>query len=682
MTSIKESSNRVSKIIKTIDEIAFQTNILALNAAVEAARAGDAGMGFAVVADEVRNLAQRSAQAAKDTAGLIEEAMTSANEGSRKVEQAAGGFAAITERVTEVKGLVDKVSDASNHQALGIDQVLQSIRQMERVTQTTAATAEESAAACEQLNAQADVTMRVVQRLETMVGHTQQTLADTTGRRHHASGSRATLLPHRSPLRSYTSPSDDERRDAGSRDRYIRNLLMAPTPDIRASEAELAALRADPELARTFVAETLDHLGSIEASVLALEHASDDTALINEVFRPFHSLKANAAALGITRVEMLAHRVETLLDKARSGAVRIGDADVEFVLASTDLLMQMVKDLDARLRGAPAEDFTAPARVKVDTRKLDSLVDLVGELAIVQAMVQQDPHLLGVRNERLQRNLAQLHRITADLQRGSIAMRLVPVRQLFQRMSRLARDLARKSGKPVDLTVAGDDIELDRNVVEELSDPLMHMLRNSIDHGIEDAATRQQQGKPAHGRLSLHAFQEGASVVMAIEDDGCGLDSEKLRRKALEQHLLDPAAAPSEAELHMLVFHPGLSTAEAVTELSGRGMGMDVVRRNVERLRGRIEIHTRRGLRHDVPDQAAAHAGDHRRTGRARGQPAVRAADLLGARSRSNGLASACTTCPATAGGSSSGTICCRWRAWRISSTSPTPMPGPTLASR
>ena len=210
MTSIKESSNRVSKIIKTIDEIAFQTNILALNAAVEAARAGDAGMGFAVVADEVRNLAQRSAQAAKDTAGLIEEAMTSANEGSRKVEQAAGGFAAITERVTEVKGLVDKVSDASNHQALGIDQVLQSIRQMERVTQTTAATAEESAAACEQLNAQADVTMRVVQRLEAMVGHTQQTLADTTGRRHHASGSRATLLPHRSALRSYTSPSDDE----------------------------------------------------------------------------------------------------------------------------------------------------------------------------------------------------------------------------------------------------------------------------------------------------------------------------------------------------------------------------------------------------------------------------------------------------------------------------------------
>ncbi len=170
MNSIKDSSNRVSKIIKTIDEIAFQTNILALNAAVEAARAGEAGMGFAVVADEVRSLAQRSAQAAKDTAVLIEEAITSSNEGSGKVEQVADAFAAITSNVVAIKSLVDDVSAASKQQALGIEQVTQAICQMERVTQTSAATAEESAAACEQLNAQADITMSVVQRLEVMVG--------------------------------------------------------------------------------------------------------------------------------------------------------------------------------------------------------------------------------------------------------------------------------------------------------------------------------------------------------------------------------------------------------------------------------------------------------------------------------------------------------------------------------
>ena len=170
MAAIKDSSSRVAKIIKTIDEIAFQTNILALNAAVEAARAGEAGMGFAVVADEVRNLAQRSAQAARDTTGLIEESIARSTEGVANVEAVARAISSITGSVASVQRIVDEVREASQQQTQGIDQVAQAIAQMERVTQTTAATAEENAAASEELNAQADTSMAVVERLETLVG--------------------------------------------------------------------------------------------------------------------------------------------------------------------------------------------------------------------------------------------------------------------------------------------------------------------------------------------------------------------------------------------------------------------------------------------------------------------------------------------------------------------------------
>src|SRR5262245_48501107 len=190
MVAIKDSSDKVAKIIKTIDEIAFQTNILALNAAVEAARAGQAGMGFAVVADEVRSLAQRSAQAARDTAALIEESMTRANQGHQRVTQVSGAIEAITASAGRVKGLVDAVSAASREQAQGIDQVTQAIAQMEKVTQNTAATAEESAAASEELSAQAESSMAVVNRLAGLVGsQTTTTVRESKPKAKHGGSS-------------------------------------------------------------------------------------------------------------------------------------------------------------------------------------------------------------------------------------------------------------------------------------------------------------------------------------------------------------------------------------------------------------------------------------------------------------------------------------------------------------
>jgi two-component system chemotaxis sensor kinase CheA len=188
-----------------------------------------------------------------------------------------------------------------------------------------------------------------------------------------------------------------------------------------------------------------------------------------------------------------------------------------------------------------------------------------------------------------------LKRLSSDLQRNAMSMRMVPVRQTFQKMARLVRDLSKKSGKPIDLVLDGEDTELDRKVVEDINDPLMHMVRNSVDHGIESPDGRAAAGKSPAGRLSLSAYHQGATIVIAIADDGGGLRPERILAKAIEKGLVSPTQVLSPSEIHQLIFRPGFSTAEKITEVSGRGVGMDVVRRNIEALRGRIEIQSEPG---------------------------------------------------------------------------------------
>jgi methyl-accepting chemotaxis protein len=221
MGAIQESSSKVARIIRTIDEIAFQTNILALNAAVEAARAGEAGMGFAVVADEVRGLAQRSAQAARETEALIEESIARSQEGSRKVTEVAASFGAITESVTRVKGLVHEVREASHQQTQGIEQVAQAVTQMEKVTQSSAATAEENAAASEELNAQAESSMAVVRSLAALVGGAPK--AGPTPRPRNAktlSRPRVTPMPTTSAARATSAEEAIPLGDTGTYGRF------------------------------------------------------------------------------------------------------------------------------------------------------------------------------------------------------------------------------------------------------------------------------------------------------------------------------------------------------------------------------------------------------------------------------------------------------------------------------
>ncbi len=239
---------------------------------------------------------------------------------------------------------------------------------------------------------------------------------------------------------------------------------------------------------------------------------------------------------------------------------------------------------------SPAKAESATGFVKLDTRKLDSLVDLVGELVIAQSMVVQDPEVQRLSSRHLARTLLQLGRITTELQRTAMSLRMVPIRRTFQKMTRLVRDLAAQQDKQVQLVTDGEETELDRNIVEELSDPLVHMIRNAIDHGIELPAARGSQGKPALGTIRLSASHQRGGIVIAIQDDGKGLDRDRLLAKARERGLIKPDAVLTEEETFALIFAPGFSTAEKVTDVSGRGVGMDVVRRNIEKLRGKVEI--------------------------------------------------------------------------------------------
>ena len=254
-------------------------------------------------------------------------------------------------------------------------------------------------------------------------------------------------------------------------------------------------------------------------------------------------------------------------------------------------------DAPATAQKAAAETPAHEARaIKVDTSKLDYLVDMVGEMVIAQSLVRHDPDLAGESRPRLMRNLSQLSRITDEVQRTAMSMRMIPVGQLFRKMSRLVRDLARRTGKQVELETSGEDTELDRNIVEELADPLMHMVRNSLDHGLEMPAERKATGKPPVGRVALRAAHQAGHIVIEVADDGRGLNKEKILRRAIERSLVEPGAQLTDHELFHLIFQPGFSTADQVTDVSGRGVGMDVVRRQIHRLRGRIDIQSTAGV--------------------------------------------------------------------------------------
>ena len=412
-------------------------------------------------------------------------------------------------------------------------------------------------------------------------------------------------------------------------------------------EAPPAALNQDPELVADFIMESREHLSTVESQLLALEQDPGNAEAINTIFRGFHTIKGLAGFLEFAKIQAFAHEVETLLDLARNSILAVDSNMIDLILHSADYMNQCLRGVEtgiepavdvapliARVQAmieaasdsadtpppspsplpaapqAPGAAVIEPARpaaaatqqilagprsVKVDTTKLDGLVDMVGELVIAQSMIQHDPDLATLQSQKLTRNLAQLTRITGDVQRVAMAMRMHPVSQLFQRMARLVRDLAKNSGKQANLELTGEETELDRNLVEELGDPLMHMIRNAVDHGAELPEVRIAAGKNPVAQIDLKAYHQGGFINIEISDDGRGLSREKILAKARERGLVASGDHMSDQEVFSLIFEPGFSTAEQVTDVSGRGVGMDVVRKQITKLRGRVEIVSREG---------------------------------------------------------------------------------------
>ena len=233
--------------------------------------------------------------------------------------------------------------------------------------------------------------------------------------------------------------------------------------------------------------------------------------------------------------------------------------------------------------------------VRVSTSRLDRLIDMVGELVIAHSMVAQDEVVVSGEQHQLLKKVNQTGKIVRELQDLGMSMRMIPLKGTFKKMARLVRDVSRKVGKNVKLVTRGEETEIDRNMVDVINDPLMHMVRNSVDHGIETAEQRQAAGKPAAGTVTLSAYHAAGSVVVEIEDDGKGISKEVILNKAKERGLVTDGAALNDREIFNLIFEPGFSTAETVTDVSGRGVGMDVVKKNIESIRGQVEIQSEMG---------------------------------------------------------------------------------------
>ncbi|MDD3314351.1 MAG: chemotaxis protein CheA [Syntrophaceticus sp.] len=422
--------------------------------------------------------------------------------------------------------------------------------------------------------------------------------------------------------------------------------LSGNDEEIYRGEQAPEGIEITAELIKSFVDEALELCEGAESAALSLENSADaDSA--RKAFRAFHNLKGNAALLGLPGIEKVSHLAESILDSIISGERECDGVVITVLLTLIDSLRNGVRrvqegkspelpdleqllqfvqqaidlpDLDFETGETSAEkgedeenssiqvqgtDSPSAARadhyservqsrsqfIKVDTIKLDQLLDLVGELVIAEAMVASEDE------EQSGKAVRQLNKVTREIQEIALSLRMVPLTTTFRKMVRLVRDLAKKENKQVELEIRGAETEVDKTVIEQISDPLVHLLRNAVDHGIGDPAERRAAGKPEVGRVLIEARHSAGEVWVIVQDDGKGLDRVKIMERGLEKGLIteEEAEILQDEDIWQMIFAPGFSTAKEISDISGRGVGMDVVKNNVEKLNGRIEVHSTQG---------------------------------------------------------------------------------------
>jgi two-component system chemotaxis sensor kinase CheA len=399
------------------------------------------------------------------------------------------------------------------------------------------------------------------------------------------------------------------------------------------------------DLVQDFILETEEIIEALDHDLVELETRKDDLDLLNKIFRGAHTMKGASSFLGFDKMSSVTHHAEEILNKLRKNEITVTPGIMDILLEFVDSTKTIVSDIKEGTNNADVTDLinrlklandgklpdsggrpaagggvsAAPQKnveqvkkaamsieqtIRVDVSRLDSLMNLVGELVLSRNRIGQISGDLEKKFEgeflieQLMETTSQIGLITTELQLAVMKTRMVPIGKVFNKFPRMVRDLCRDMGKDVDLVISGEETELDKSVVEEIGDPLIHMIRNSVDHGVEHPDVRRKKGKPDKGTVNLSAYHEGNHIVVEIKDDGAGMDAEVLKMKAVEKGVItaDEAKNMDPEAAYGLVFKPGFSTAAKITDVSGRGVGMDVVKTNIEKLNGIINIESELGV--------------------------------------------------------------------------------------